>query len=83
MSKGKMVRPGGSGRNARPKPTGPSTKLISIIVAAVVIVLGAGVFIISTQASTAPERVQGLPSDFETKGSKDAKVTITEYSDYQ
>ena len=86
MTKGKGTRPPtGSGVRARraPPPRRAPVRLIAIIAAVAVVVVGGVIALSAMGAPAAPAPVAGLIKDTGTKGPAEAKVTVTEYSDFQ
>jgi len=82
MGKGKGVRKPGTARG-NPQKKGPPLGLIAIISVVAVVVAGGAILLNAMQTPAAPPPVAGLITDRGTKGPADAKVTITEYSDFQ
>lgn len=86
MTKGKGTKPPiGSGARARraPPPQRPPIKLIAIIAVVAVVVVGGFIALSAMGAPAAPAPVAGLITGTGTKGPAEAKVTVTEYSDFQ
>lgn len=86
MTKGKGARPpmaSGARTRRAPPPRRISTKLIAIVVVAVLVVVGGVVLLNAMQSPSSVPPVAGLITESGAKGSPDAKVTITEFSDFQ